>query len=437
MHDWRRERGAQWLWMPDPRDVSPRHDLLLQPVQPVNGFLAYGAKSLLAVGCGWCGSQVDAALVGRFESEWTATDADSVNARHQGADALLHALFAYDLSVRSLVWEQAKYQPQAMAAWVLAETRRAGVEHSGRWFNQSEFPTSSDAEEENGIMRAYRYFDGEDRMFGFDLTVRRGKVAPPDRDMLTTFSPFHLLGRYVDFSQGRTIPELLADSEHLHTIDPDPDQPWPGLCGDVRLLEVTFTLTVRVDPAHGYAPRTILLVRKDFGAPLESLETTRYKQFDGIWVPTAGVRGLWTLLSKRDRQDGYARAVEWARLASDLESLNGVGGMNEKTRTATLQSVRRACATGSCTGEPDLFYHPMGGSEQSGPFTPEVLVATIVSCNGAATEWLQTPVERWSALPAPPTAWMFDLFRGRQAELSSALEPIRFEDAPMEKAELP
>lgn len=390
--------------------------------------LVHAAAILAIVGCVLPGSSPDAANV--FGSEQVPPSIQLVHSVNSDphAVALLHALMAYDLSVRSLVWEQSMFQPQRMATWLLAESRRAGVDHSGRWFCLIAFPTFSDAEEENGVMRGYRYFDGEDRQFAVDLTVRRGKVAPPDRDMLITFSPFHLLGRYIDFAKGRTLPELLADAEGLCALEPDADQPWPGLRGDVSLLEVAFTLTVRVDPSHGYAPRSISLVRKDLGAPLESIETTRYGQISGVWVPTAGVRGLWTLLSQRGHPDGHTQAVEWAQLADNLEPLHGVNGMNERTRAATRQAVRRASVIGTCKGDSDLFYYPMGGSGPTGPFTPEVLVATIISCNGLATEWVQSPVEVWPELPAPSTAWMFDLFRGRQSDLSAAYEPIRFVD---------
>jgi len=433
LHDWRRERRAEWVRVSNTGGLSGRDELLVQLVLPMRCRVAYLVGTFLTAGC--YGSPFDATVAISTESMMAPRQSDSAN--EQVSDALLQALFAYDLSVRSLVWEQAKYQPQRMATWVLAETRRVGVDHSGQWFSQSEFPTSSDAEEENGIMRGYRYFDGEDRMFGYDLTVRRGKVVPPDRDLLTNFSPFHLLGQYVDFSQGRTLPELLASSPKLHILEPESDQPWPGLRGDVNLLDVTFTLSVRIDPSHGYAPRSILLVRKDLGAPLELLETTRYKQVDRVWIPTAGVRGLWTLLSKRVHPDGHARAEGWAGHAKNLEQLNGIGGLSASNRAAMWHAVQRTTITGSCTGNTDLFFYPMGGSSQTGPFTPEILVATIISCNDIATDWLQTPVKQWSEIPAPPSAWMFDLFRGRQSDLRTALEPITFADADGSDEETP
>lgn len=336
--------------------------------------------------------------------------------------ALLNALETYDRSVRSIEWGQLVYCPPVPGSWQLKESRRAGVDELGAWYAESEFPACDEVGTGNAV-RLYQVYPGADeRLFTYDIGYGRGKVAAPaGNEMSGITTPLHLMGRFVDFDAGRPLYELLARCRDLNARSSQDAKGLPSLSGVATMGGHDFSIEVSLDPDHGYAPRRIRVRKVDPGCPLETVETVRYTECDGVWIPSVGVRGLYMLLSKSRTPDDAA-AIDRA-IASFARSreLAGLPNLDTDLRESLREAVADCQEHGDTQTNPDSIYIPLSAGSSPGPPVPEIVLAEVHHVNRE----LPRP-DLW--LPVPPGRTLFDFFREKRGSSDEVVRPLQLRE---------
>jgi len=221
----------------------------------------------------------------------------SVSARTvHGADDLARdvalAMLVHDGSIRSMEWTQSVEYDVPPPKVFTAESVQC-FDEVGRWTMHAVTrllgaPGSISGEHAGEIRIEDRMaFDGR-RLVTCDEGSKSGNVTD-DRGQRRSHDAVDCwLGRHLGEFGRERMGELLLGAPDL-TMEYS-TRGLPVVSGTVRLENAVFLLQVEVDPARGFAPRTITVRDRALRVPYYRYETTSFICWEGVWLPERGVR---------------------------------------------------------------------------------------------------------------------------------------------------
>ena len=330
-------------------------------------------------------------------------------------NALVAALEVYEGSVRSLSWKEELYSPPHPAidgrAWFRQDASERYIDQQG-WSFLHTHPVEAEPGERGMIVTtASRVYFGDG-----SFSVRWGNDG--NGGMLTTADSFfaigpslwRLMGRCYDRSEpllARPLSVQLRASPALEYVGPSSAEPWPGLRARGGMNQGWLDVLVRLDPQHGFAPRSVRLTRQRDMVDVEIEATLRYVQRGGTWIPSVGIMGL-----------NYTTSLEAGKpllspeRAQDVDAARSMAGLPEEIRSKDLADWIAALTK----------VEELGGSPRSGagPLTcfgeellsPVVIVATDIEVNG-----FMSTDRMFKAIP--PEARMYDGIAGHRTDVEA------------------
>jgi hypothetical protein len=300
--------------------------------------------------------------------------------------ALLAALTAYERSFDGVWWRQTTYAPPSanrnIPTWRFLEESERAIGLDWRFLHHTRHSIAERPDWKQSSFRAVYFGDNTRRVTaGLDPDDTQGMLTQPDFFFAGGCNIWRLLGHFTEYAdpmRSRSLAEELVRASDLEYLAPVDDQPWPGVRARGGVSGGAMDAEVRLDPAHGFAPRVILLFRRLDGALVEALVTLEYQQVDGVWIPSVGLQGCRYV----EQVDDVDHAVTPERRA-DFDRAATMEGLPEPVRTPALRSwierlqrVEVLDRTNSLATGPFVWYQP-----KTSVHSPQVMIVTEVKVN--------------------------------------------------------
>jgi hypothetical protein len=300
------------------------------------------------------------------------------------AEAVIAASAAYERSIHALHWSQRLFLPPsvhgttARSEWVMDRQEERYADENWAWLLSSRADPGASPDPEVEYQRFYMGTAGLRVTAG--LTFRRGMLALNDGYFIGGVHLWRHLGRGLDYSMHtacRSLEDLLRRADRIEYVEPTDELPWPGVRARTADPARHFMdLEVRVDPACGGMPRSIISRRAD-GWPAEQMAVIAAQAFDQIRIPVVGMHTIFYTAVVADAVDPVP---EQRRL--DLERARSGLGLPAELNTPTLrQWIQRF--TQVCLIDPQRghWLAPLTIKEQDLLAVPQIFVIDHAEVN--------------------------------------------------------
>ncbi|MBL8762913.1 MAG: hypothetical protein JNM07_01420 [Phycisphaerae bacterium] len=303
--------------------------------------------------------------------------------------ALVRGFEAYDASIETISYRQVLYRcpssntpdPQLRRWFALNESERA---LSAQRHFVHHYTFHGYAEDEQAWLDLVARTAGDATWkIGWSVDEGRGILNQPDLMLPISASLTRMLGRFIDYGAPResaTLAEQLRAATRAAYLPPSEGEPWPGFRVDALINKGWVDVEVRVDPAHGFVPRLLRVLRHHDQFLIETLVAPEIADADGTWIPTVVIQCIREQHIVRD----VAHPVPPGQ-AADMRLAPELEGLPEPLRTPEVRAwVARLSIVGIADAEKRLADGPTGfWSDDTEVSQPQIARVTDVRVNRA------------------------------------------------------
>ncbi|MBC7834444.1 MAG: hypothetical protein H7Y88_05000 [Phycisphaerales bacterium] len=345
--------------------------------------------------------------------------------------AVLDALLAYERSIDSIWWEQTSYLPpdagRHRSEWVVLEVSERAVASDWSFLHLSKHRSCGAPDWIAEYDQSLFFGDATHRVtWGVEADQNSGMFTQPDHFFSGSCNIARLLGRFTEYAmpmRGRSLGEELTRATNLEYLAPTTEAPWPGLRCKGVASGGGLHVEVRVDPVHGFAPRTILLFRSMDDMFAEGLIVLDYSLIDGVWMPRVGIQGTMYAEKVPDVENPLSQ-----QRVEDFAAAATMKGLPIEIQTPELQKwIRRFHEVSVLDADQSLATGPLicfNTNEQL--YSPQIMIVGSCRVNEAPDR-----DQLFSRIPA--TAKMFNGMTGAWTDTAGVqriVETLGLPDVP-------
>lgn len=233
----------------------------------------------------------------------------------QFARQLATALQVHDQSVRTLDWEQTQRIGNTPGAEAVIRSHQ-WLDERGRWACRHE----DKLRENDGfapLHTEYLFFDGQ-WLKGWDENSKSGSINGYNGNRQQLAGIDGWFGRHVDVASHQRLSEYLLAAKDLRVARWS-ENGLPVLEATAELRYYVALLEVEVDPAHGFAPRSITMRDRLVRVPYFRCTVTEWTRVGELWLPCKGEYEARALKMSNEQAVRFAEELAAAGLSRDSD----------------------------------------------------------------------------------------------------------------------